>query len=121
MVELCCVVSDSFSAFFYHPFEDSLCTECYSIERRIPSRLSGNLLSMTEKEYKAERLALEVRELETRKRDAKEDLDQGYVRLKAEFEKDYAKLKTAYERACLKVERGKLFLLEAKSEIEKEF
>ena len=76
---------------------------------------------MTEKEYRVERLALEVREKETRIRDAKGEMDQGYIRLKADFEKDYAKLKSEYERACLEFERCKLFLAQAKEEAVKEF
>jgi hypothetical protein len=76
---------------------------------------------MTEKDYRVERLTLDVREKEIRIRDAKEELDQGYLRLKADFEKEYAKLKSGYERACLELERYKSFLAQAQEEAAKEF
>lgn len=76
---------------------------------------------MTEKDFKVKRMEFDVREQETRVRDAKLELDLGYARLKADFEKEYAKLKSTYEREVIKLEREKTYLAVARSELDKGF
>ncbi len=76
---------------------------------------------MTDKEYRVQRLELEVRDQKTRLRDAKQELDQGYIKLQADFEKDYAKLKTSYERAGIALAQTQSILEQAQLAVTNEF
>jgi len=68
---------------------------------------------MSDISYKVRRQKLVVQERETRVRDAKQSMEFGYTKLKAEFERDYERLKTEYERACIALDREKSVLEEA--------
>ena len=79
---------------------------------------------MTEKQHKVERNKLEVREAESRLRQARRDLDEGYKKAqarveqeKAEMEREYSKLKEELERAKIRVEMEKTSLQYAEAEL----
>lgn len=76
---------------------------------------------MTEKELNVKRSELDVRTQETRLRDAKVALDEGYKKLKADFDSAYAKLKSDYERECINLEREKLYLKQAQEVVAQGF
>jgi len=71
---------------------------------------------MSDMSYKVLRQKLVVQERETRVRDAKQSMEYGYIKLKAEFERDYERLKTEYERACIALDREKNVLDEVTEE-----
>ena len=74
---------------------------------------------MTDISHRVRRQKLVVQERETRVRDAKSSMECGYIKLKAEFERDYEHLKTEYERACIILEREKNVLEEAIEEADR--
>ena len=78
-------------------------------------------ISMNDKELQVKRCECDVRTQETKVRDAKQALDRGYEKLRADFERDYAKLKSDYERECITLEREKLYLENAKEALAKGF
>lgn len=76
---------------------------------------------MNEKELNVKRCELDVRTQETKVRDAKIALDEGYKKLKAEFDKEYSLLKSAYEREIIYLEREKAYLENARAMLAKGF
>ena len=76
---------------------------------------------MNEKELKLRQYELDVRLQETKVRDAKSQLDEGYKILMSNFEKDYTVLKGNYERALLSLEREKACVEFAKAELARGF
>ena len=62
---------------------------------------------------------LQVQEQQTRVKECKLNLDEGYKRLKAKFEEDYANLKFVYERSLIQLEKDKSYFEVAKSNIER--
>lgn len=76
---------------------------------------------MTEKQLSVKRCEFDVRTQETKVRDAKCALDEGYVKLKADFERDYSRLKSDYERECIALEREKAYLESARELLAKGF
>ena len=76
---------------------------------------------MNEKELNVKRCELDVRIQETKVRDAKIALDEGYKKLKAEFDKEYSLLKSAYEREIIYLEREKAYLENARAMLAKGF
>lgn len=78
--------------------------------------LLGYIATMSDISYKVHRQKLVVQERETRVRDAKQSMECGYIKLKAEFEREYERLKTEYERACIALDREKSVLEEVTEE-----
>lgn len=76
---------------------------------------------MTEKENKVARYKLDVRRVESRVREAKVVMTEGYKKLQAELERDYSKLKGEYERELLSLEHARVDLELATSELEQSF
>lgn len=76
---------------------------------------------MNERELLVKRYECEVRTQETKVRDAKQSLDRGHEKLKADFEREYGKLKSDFERECILLEREKAYLENAKETAEKGF
>lgn len=76
---------------------------------------------MNEKELLLKRCECDVRTQETKVRDAKQALDRGYEKLKADFERDYAKLKSDYEREVIALDRENAYLENAKEAVAKGF
>lgn len=76
---------------------------------------------MTEKERQVAVSRAEVKIQETRVRDARTALDQGYLKLKAEFDEAYAILKSDLEREQLKLDKEKAYLEEAEAELARGF
>ena len=74
---------------------------------------------MTDISHRVRRQKLVVQERETRVRDAKSSMEYGYIKLKAEFERDYERLKKEYGRACIILEREKNVLEEAIEEADR--
>lgn len=58
---------------------------------------------------------------ETKVRDAKVQLDEGYNKLKADFEREYAILKSNYEREVLRLDRERACVDFAKDELARGF
>ena len=76
---------------------------------------------MNEKELKFEHCEVDVRIQETKVRDSKIQLEQGYKRLASEFEKEYAILKSNYERELIRFERERTFVSFARDELTRGF
>ena len=76
---------------------------------------------MNEKELKLRHYELDVRVQETKVRDAKIQLDEGYKKLMADFEREYALLKNNYERELLRLERERAYVELAKEELSRGF
>lgn len=76
---------------------------------------------MTEKELLVQRYQHDVRLQETRVRDAKIAMEEGYKKLMADFEREYERLKSEYERECITLEKEKLYLKHAQDAMEKGF
>ena len=76
---------------------------------------------MNEKELKLRHHELDVRVQETKVRDAKLQLDEGYKKLQADFEREYAQLKSNYERELLRLDREKACVDFAKDELARGF
>lgn len=76
---------------------------------------------MNEKELRLRQYELDVSLQETKVRDAKTQLDEGYKVLIANLEKEYAVLKSNYERALLSLERERACVEFAKSELSRGF
>lgn len=79
---------------------------------------------MTQKEHAVERCKCDIREAESRLREANRNLEEGYKRQvalvdqsKADMEREYARLKEEVERATIKVENEKLWLKLAESDL----
>jgi len=73
---------------------------------------------MTERELKFVRCKWDVKEQESRVKEAKAALDQGYKKLQAEMEQEYSKLKCEYERELIKLEKEKAYLKAAEEDME---
>jgi multidrug resistance efflux pump len=88
---------------------------------------SGTLLClifMTEKQYKVERSKLDVRDSESKVREAQRNLDEGYKKAlaqveqaKADMERDYSRLKEELERAKIRLDVEKTYLQFAEAEL----
>lgn len=76
---------------------------------------------MTDKENKVARYELDLRRAESRVREGKVAMTEGYKKLQAEMERDYAKLKGEYERELLSLEHARVDLELAKSELAQGF
>lgn len=72
---------------------------------------------MTNKEQTVRYHKCEVLEAESKLREAKMNLDRGYEKAKAEFEKEYARLKFEVERANIGVDQAKSWLELAEAEL----
>lgn len=79
---------------------------------------------MTEKQYKVERAKLDTRDAESRLREAKQNLDEGYRRsqaqveqAKAAMEKKYSRLKEELERAKNRCDMEKTYLQYVEAEL----
>ena len=76
---------------------------------------------MNEKELKLTHYELDVRVQETKVHDARVQLDEGYKRLMAEFEREYVLLKNNYERELLRLDRERAYVTFAKDELARGF
>lgn len=76
---------------------------------------------MTDKENRVKQCELQVRTAKTRVAEARSALEHGYVRAKADFEREYSRLKCELERATIDVEREEGFLAAAKAELARGF
>lgn len=76
-------------------------------------------LKMNEKELEVKRAELSLQRQGTRIKDAKSELENGYLKLKAEFDKEYSKLKNAYERELLDYRECEAALENAKEQLAK--
>ena len=76
---------------------------------------------MTEKQYKVERNKLDVREAESKLRQAQRNLDEGYKKLVADMECAYSNLKEELERAKIRLDVEKTCLEYAEAELARGF
>jgi hypothetical protein len=76
---------------------------------------------MTEQEHYVRQCEIDVRESEAKVRRAKEALDNGYAKLKAQMEEDYSKLKHEMEAAQIKLEKDRQYLAAAKDKAARGF
>lgn len=77
--------------------------------------------SKLEREQYVIRCQINIRRQEEKIREAKINLDQGFIELKAKFEKDYEKLKSQYQTECLQLDTEKSYLASAQLALEKTF
>ena len=76
---------------------------------------------MNDKELRVKHCESFIREAEIKVRQAKNELDHGYTRLKAEMEREYAKLKLNVESAQVELERSQNSLKNAEAELARGF
>lgn len=74
---------------------------------------------MNEKEKIVKLCEVDVKIAETRVRETKSALDNGYQKLKADMDREYDKLKAEHDRAVLELEREKAHLAHARAELER--
>ncbi|MDD5349264.1 MAG: hypothetical protein PHQ12_03540 [Chthoniobacteraceae bacterium] len=61
-------------------------------------------------DYEVASAEASVRVFEIKVREAKDNLEQGYIKAKAEMEREYSRLKSAFEIAQCDLERSKAWL-----------
>ena len=76
---------------------------------------------MNQREYNVERSKLDVKQAESKLREAQKDFEYIYKKMQADLDREYNKLKECVERAKLDLDREKTFLKMAESELEKPF
>ncbi len=76
---------------------------------------------ITEKEHRVKCAEIDVKEQESRVREARCAMEQGYKKLQAEMEKEYDKLKREFEREELRLEREKSRLELAQADLQRGF
>lgn len=83
---------------------------------------------MTEKEYAVERAKLDVRDAESRLREARSNLAEGYKKgasiieqAKADQEREYGKLKEELERAVVALDKERAYLQHMEAELARGF
>lgn len=83
---------------------------------------------MTEKQFRVEQCKLDIRDAESRLREARKNLEEGHKKglaqveqARADMERDYTRLKEEVDRATTKLALEKAYLARAETELAKGF